>query len=312
MTGEAWRQHVQTYVALRRAIGFAMRPEARLLHDFVEHLERRGHDAPVAQVAVEWASASVGSQPARRLSIVRGFLTMVRAADPDVDVPGTGLLRTTTRPTPRILAPHEILALMEAARSLGPRDALRPHTIATVIGLLASCGLRAGEAIRLDVDHVDLMGALPCLEIQRAKFRKSRLVPLHPTTAAALRTYAEQRRALGYDGRCSAFFVSERGARLPYHALARTFVQLARRLGLRGPVGTRGVSLHKLRHSFAVGRLAAWARQGVVVREQLPALAVYLGHVRPQDTYWYLTATPPVLEPAAARFEAFVDGKVAP
>ena len=312
MTGEAWRQHLQTYVALRRALGFAMRPEARLLEDFVEHLERRGHDAPVAQVAVEWASASVGSQPARRLSIVRGFLTMVRAANPDVDVPGTGLLRTTKRPTPRILAPHEILALMEAARSLGPRDALRPHTIATVIGLLASCGLRASEAIRLDVDHVDLNGALPCLEIQRTKFRKSRLVPLHPTTAAALRTYAERRRALGYDGLCSAFFVSERGARLPYHVLARTFVQLARRLGLRGPVGTRGVSLHKLRHSFAVGRLAAWAQQGVVVRDQLPALAVYLGHVRPQDTYWYLTATPPVLEPAAARFEAFVDGKVAP
>ena len=89
-------------------------------------------------------------------------------------------------------------------------------------------------------------------------------------------------------------------------------MQLARRLGLRGPVGTRGVSLHHLRHSFAVSRLAAWAQQGVVVRDRLPVLAVYLGHVSPQNTYWYLTATPPVLEPAAARFEAFVDGKVAP
>ena len=79
-----------------------------------------------------------------------------------------------------------------------------------------------------------------------------------------------------------------------------------------GPVGTPGVSLHKLRHSFAVGRLAAWAQQGIVVRDRLPALAVYLGHVSPQNTYWYLTATPPVLEPAAARFEAFVDGKGAP
>ena len=199
---------------------------------------------------------------------------------------------------------------MEAARSLGPRAALRPHTVATVIGLLASCGLRAGEAIRLDIDHVDLLGDPPCLEIQRTKFRKSRLVPLHPTTAAALRTYAQQRRDLGYDGLCSAFFVS-RGGRLNYKTLARTFGQLARRLGLRGPVG-RGVSLHNLRHSFAVARLAAWAQQGVVVRDRLPALAVYLGHVSPQNTYWYLTATPPVLEPAAARFEAFVDGKGAP
>ena len=312
MTGEAWRRYLQTYVALRRAVGFAMRQEAHLLQGFVEHLERRGHDVPVAQVAVEWASASTESQHVRRLSIVRGFLRMVRAAEPGIDVPGTGLVRTSKRPTPRILDPNEILALMEAARSLDPRGALRPHTVATVIGLLASCGLRASEAIRLDIDHVDLVDALPCLQIRRTKFRKSRLVPLHPTTAAALRTYAEQRRALGYDGLCSAFFVSERGTRLNYHVLARTFVQLARRLGLRGPVGTRGVSLHHLRHSFAVSRLAAWAQQGVVVRDRLPVLAVYLGHVSPQNTYWYLTATPPVLEPAAARFEAFVDGKVAP
>ena len=71
MTGAAWRQYLQTYVALRRAIGFTMQREARLLQDFVDHLERRGDDAPVAQVAVEWASASTESQHAGRLSLVR-------------------------------------------------------------------------------------------------------------------------------------------------------------------------------------------------------------------------------------------------
>ena len=210
MTGVAWRRYLQTYVALRRAIGFTMQREAPLLQDFVAHLERRGRDAPVAQVAVEWASASTESQHAGRLSIVRGFLTMVRAAEPDVDVPGAGLVRTCKRPTPRILAPDEIVALMDAARSLGPPNALRPHTVATVIGLLASCGLRASEAIRLDIDHVDLVGTPPCLQIQNTKFRKSRLVPLHPTAAAALRAYAEQRRGLGYDGLCSAFYADPR------------------------------------------------------------------------------------------------------
>ena len=153
MTGEAWRQYVQAYVELRRATGFSMQREESLLQDFVAHLERRGHDAPVAQVAVEWASASTESQHVGRLSIVRGFLTMVRAAEPDVDVPGAGLVRRCKRPTPRILAPDEIVALMDAARSLGPPNALRPHTVATVIGLLASCGLRGGEAIRLDIDQ---------------------------------------------------------------------------------------------------------------------------------------------------------------
>ena len=164
MTGEAWWR-LQTYVALRRAVGFTMRPEAQLLQDFVEHLERRGHDVPVAQVAVEWASASTESQHAGRLSIVRGFLRMVRAAEPGIEVPGPGLVRTSKRPTPRILDPNEIVALMEAARSLGPRGALRPHTVTTVIGLLASCELRASEAIRLDIDDVELFGDVPCLQI---------------------------------------------------------------------------------------------------------------------------------------------------
>ena len=135
---------------------------------------------------------------------------------------------------------------------------------------------------------------------------------LHSRTAAGLRAYSEQRRVLGYDGSCSAFFVFERGVRLHYHVLARLVVQLARRLGLRGPAGTSRVSVHKLRHSFAVGRIAAWGRQEVVVHDRLFALAVYFGHVSPQNTYWYLTATPPVLKLAAARFEAFVDGKGAP
>ena len=303
MTGEAWRQHLQSYVALRRAIGFTMQREARFLQDFVEHLERHGHDAPVAQVAVEWATASTESQHARRLSIVRvAWSEGASGLHQGNDLVGLKDARggTSTRANQPGIGHVDV--------RLGGAD----HREEPVIGLLASCGLRASEAIRLDIDDVDLVGAPPCLQIQLTKFRKSRLVPLHPTTAAALQAYAKQRRVLGYDGVGSAFFVSEHGTRLHYHVLARTFVHLARRLGLRGPVGTRGVSLHQLRHSFAVGRLAAWAQQGVVVRDRLPVLAVYLGHLHPKGTYWYLTATPPVLEPAAARFEAFADGKVAP
>ena len=75
-----------------------------------------------------------------------------------------------------------------------------------------------------------------------------------------------------------------------YHVLARTFVQLARRLGLRGPVGTRGVSLHKLRHSFAVSRLAAWAQQGVVVRDRLPTFGRVTSTAA--STRWTSSAAP--------------------
>jgi integrase len=313
MSRVLWQERCAAYVVLRRALGFTMRPEERVLREFVDFMERQPESAAVAGATVTWAARTGGpGTQARRLSIARQFLTYVQALDHGVTVPGSGLLPRVRRSSPPLLSTHDVIRLMDAARHLGPRDALRPQTVATFIGLLASCGLRAHEAIRLTLEDVVLTATPARLTIRQTKFRKSRVVPIHATTAAALDTYAARRRRLGYDGLCHAFFVSERGTPLNYHVIARAFVMLARRVGLRGPVGERGVSLHHLRHSFAVTRLAAWAQAGDDVRARVPALAVYLGHARPQDTYWYLTATPEVLRPAADRFETFVAASVTP
>jgi integrase/recombinase XerD len=39
----------------------------------------------------------------------------------------------------------------------------------------------------------------------------------------------------------------------------------------------------------------------------VPHLAVYLGHRRPEDSYWYLAATPALLETAASAFQQYAD-----
>ena len=62
--------------------------------------------------------------------------------------------------------------------------------------------------------------------------------------------------------------------------------------------------MHGLRHSFAVGTLLRWYRDGGDVQARLPLLSTYLGHVRPSSTYWYLTACPELLALAAERLEA--------
>jgi integrase/recombinase XerD len=78
---------------------------------------------------------------------------------------------------------------------------------------------------------------------------------------------------------------------------------LTGKAGLR-PIrdGARRASLHSFRHSFAVRRLRAWHEASLDVQALLPTLSVYLGHVRPEDTYWYLTATPDLLRAAGSRF----------
>jgi integrase len=237
---------------------------------------------------------------------VRGFLTHLHAAVPEVEVPGHGLLARNRRPSPYIYSAHEIETLIAAARALGPRRALRPFTYSTLIGLLASTGLRIGEAVRLRIEDVRLDEHPPSLLVQETKFHKSRLVPLHPTTADALRAYAHERRRLGYDGLADTFFVSEYPGPMHTPRARNTFVALVRRVGLRPPAGP-GPRLQDLRHTFAVRRLLAWYREGADVRARLPELSVYLGHVRPEDTYWYLTATPELLSIAAERFDSYAN-----
>ena len=62
------------------------------------------------------------------------------------------------------------------------------------------------------------------------------------------------------------------------------------------------------RHTFAVTRVQQWYEQGRDVQALLPHLSVYLGHVRPQESYWYLTAVPELLSAAAQRFQIYAMG----
>jgi integrase len=304
-------ERLDRYLALRRALSFAMVAEERLLRDFLRFVQLHAPTSALrAQTALDWAcstAARCGPRgQARRLSVARGFLQHLRASVPQTEVPSAHLIQGAVRSTPYIYSDAEIQALMEHARALRPRRGLRPHTIATLIGLLWSCGLRAGEALRLRLADVELSSAPPLLHILQTKFRKSRLVPLHPSTAAALQDYAEHRRRLGYNGLCDHFFVSEKGEPQSYEATADSFLTLAQRIGIRGAAGKREPTLHSLRHTFAVRRLIAWYREDEDLHARIPELSIYLGHARPQETYWYLTATPRLLDLAAQRFEALL------
>ena len=87
------------------------------------------------------------------------------------------------------------------------------------------------------------------------------------------------------------------------------FVRLARALGIRGAPGARGPRLHDLRHSFAVRSLTACPSDRTAVTRHMLALGTYMGHVDVAATYWYLQATPILLNGIAAQAEqAFAGG----
>ena len=232
--------------------------------------------------------------------VVRIFARYLRALDPATQVPPMDVLpHTYRRTTPYLYSTQQLADLVQAASLLRPR--LRALTYAAVIGLLASCGLRISEACRLDEGDVDLDEGV--LTVRGSKFGKSRIVPVHSTTLGALRIYAGRRDLLCPDPASAAFFLNSRGRRLDAHNVSHTFAEILHTAGITAPPGARRPRIHDLRHSFTVATLLAWYRDGGDVAARLPLLSTYLGHVDPKSTYWYLQATPELLEAAADRLE---------
>jgi integrase len=188
---------------------------------------------------------------------------------------------------------------MTAARTLA--SPLKAVTYETLVGLLATTGMRMGEAIRLDRADLDWNNGV--LTVRSSKFGKSREVPLHPSTLGALRAYQRRCDQLCPRPKAPSFFISTTGTRLDQPTVGATFVMLARQAGL-GPRSPRcRPRPHDLRHSFAVRTLLNWYRAGDNVESKLPLLSTYLGHVSPASTYWYLTAAPELLALASKRLE---------
>lgn len=296
---------IGTYIALRRAAGFKLETEERLLHQFARAADAHGDTHVRAQTAIDWAAASRGLwQRERRLRAVAGFARHAQAEDARHEVPPIGVFgRRHLRPLPYIYSPNEIERLLEAASQLAPIWPLRPQVFTTLFGLLASTGLRISEALALRFHDVTGDG----LVIRKTKFNKSRLVPLHPTASAALSRYLDVRRCTSHV--TDYVFVSPKGGKLPQATASKWFLRLARETGLRAGPGTPGPRIHDFRHTFAVRVLEqeTCPRMGSPLGWRIRALSTYLGHRSVADTCWYLQATPQLMRGVADACERFLE-----
>ena len=298
----------QEYLTLRRQLGFALHSTGQHLLSFARFADGLGHRGPITlELAVRWARLPQRARPqwwARRLQIVSGFAQHRRLFEPDTEIPPTGLLGPHfRRATPHIYSNTEISALLRAAGEIGPAGGLRAHTHVTLFGLLFSSGLRISEALHLGRDDVDLKNGV--LTVMRTKFRKSRMVPLHPSTTRALAGYVVHRDRLQSQAAARTFFLNDHGASVGVSGVTRTFGILRRQLGWSKGRGGRLPLLHDMRHTMAVSTLLRWYQKGVDVDRKILALATYLGHVEIADTYWYLTAVPELMVLTAGRFQAY-------
>lgn len=292
------------YLATRRALGYKLHEQGRMLAQFVAYLEAVGAEHLTLSHALDWAKQPADAAPvwwAAKLCVVRGFARYLKALDPSTEVPPVRLLpKQNHRIAPHIYSDEEIARLVAAAGRLRPERG-RADTYQTLICLLAVTGMRIGEAVALDQGDIDWTQGL--LTIRESKFGKSRQLPLHQSTLQALRGYARRRDERVRKPKAPSFFISTVETRLIRANATAVFRGLVRDAGLDWSCRRRAPRPHDLRHRFAVRTVIGWYREGLDVQRQLPLLSTYMGHTGPASTYWYLSAVPELLELAAQRLD---------
>jgi integrase len=294
---------VETYLAVRRAVGFTLSNTEYLLRSFAEFATDLKETHIRTATAIDWASQakSVAQRHTRHQTICR-FAQYLRMEDSRHELPPANHFGyRKTRRVPHIYSRDEIEGLVLAATRLPSSGLLLPKTYAALISLLAATGLRISEALHLLVSDITSNGLL----IRRTKFQKTRLVPLHATAVTGLARYLTHRQ----EARCGGdhVFVSDEGQPLVYWKVHSVFRTLLKSAGIK-PSGGRWPRIHELRHTLAVRALESSPTGRQRIGQHMLALATYLGHVNINATYWYLETTPELLLDIAVVAENFVQG----
>jgi integrase len=289
------------YLRDRRARGYVLADEDWLLASFLDGLAACGQVRITVASALAFATEHPDATPgwqARKLRAVRGLAAHVHTLDPAAaELIPAGLIGSKTpRRIPYLYSERQILALMDRALTLSPP--MLGASMHTLIGLLAATGMRSGEAAALNIENVDLeRQAL----VVTGKNKRGRLVPLHRTTVEALIDY-QQLRATRATG---PLLIGPKGGRLNLNTARAAFRTLVNDCRLPVRPGCRAPRLHDCRHTFAVNTLIDAHRQGVDIDARIATLANYLRHLDPTHTYWYLTASPQLMQTVRERITAY-------
>ena len=303
------------FLAHKRALGRKYRSEEATLRLLLAFAEEH-HVEHLAQLTPRLLEEFVTSRP--RPS-ARSFNTLVGVTGTFLDwavtqqrLESSPLRRVRRRETdhrlPFLFDPDQARVLLRAAANLpdNTRARRRGPTYHAIFALCYGLGLRAGEATGLRLGDIDADRQL--LVVRGGKFGKSRLVPHGPRVGELLARQVDRRRGQGATDPAAPLFTFDphrRSVSVPPSSAARTFRQLMVELAFPVPVGVAPPHLHCLRHSFAVGCLLRWYRQGLDPAARLYPLATFMGHVDPASTAVYLTITPQLLTEANRRFETF-------
>ncbi len=207
------------------------------------------------------------------------------------DVPGLPLRAFI----PFLFSPEQVERLLDVVCGrirLDQRVFLKDLSEYLVILLLARCGLRINEPLRLKPEHY--RPDEKTIYIKKTKFKKDRLIPIPQSVAQQIDNYLSSRVVLIEYDMNPYLFIGEVKSGLDDNRIRYIFHDSVRKIGINSPRKIIGNTTfgqptpHSLRHSFAVNTLRSAIARKQSPRNVLPVLASYMGHVEYRHTMKYL------------------------
>jgi len=292
---------LQQYLIYRHNLGYSMKPSLSHLKTFDRYLKQKQAQQVLLQPSFFMRmQAGLKIEPRsvnRILSSVRVFFNyLVRTGaydhNPVKDIP----YLPENDILPYIFSPEQVNHLLAAVsnriRKVSKCKYLKDLSGYMAIVLLARCGLRIGEPLRLKLNHYRFDEKT--IYIEKTKFKKDRLIPLPQSVAIEIENYLAVRWCLlaNVDNKYLLANSTPRG--LNDNRVRSVFHQAVSDIGLEQPrqiTGNLNISCptpHSLRHSFAVNTLSRVRKRGGCPNNALPVLAVYMGHSNYMYTIKYL------------------------
>lgn len=304
---------VEDYLAYMHGIGYSSDHTSVILRSFARFTRENNYDKPLTWMIVksycERGGADVPMKTkGRRFESIASFGHYASTFFPDGEqLPLLPYGRCHRRPRPHIYSDEEIVILMEKSRSIYSPDGLRSLTLETVIGFMAVTGARTSEVVNLKLADVDFIDKI--VLIRMGKKGKDRLLPLKDSVVEKLRQYRDtiEQKTNRRNSPDISFFVTTGGKPITTRGIEYAFSRIRDCVDVSDSDYNVPILYH-LRHTFACRTVRNWIQDGQDVNKRLYILTTYMGHCHPEDTYWYLSATPELMKLASSRYEKLFGG----
>ena len=289
---------LEEYIGYRRHLGYAesnLRPQLYAFDQYVCD-KKAGQDDLMPPFFLDFKKSLKEKQRTFNaiLLAVRGFFNyLVRRQiideNPVIDI----CSYTPNAFIPFVFSPDQIDNLLSAVRSAIRKDPIyffKDYSVYIAILLLAGCGMRISEPLRLKPCHY--RGNEGTIYIKKTKFSKDRLIPVPEAVISEMGNYLTTRKA--FQEQSPYLLPGQNGHRLSTKRIYKVFGWAVKDIGIDQPRRTIANTTfgnptpHSLRHSFAINTMKRIKQQGKSPQNALPILAVYLGHCKYRYTAVYL------------------------